>query len=261
MNQRNPALCPDRFMRLAFLLPVLVSVAAPAHAEGGRESRYGPASQRQAIAAAAIPYDGPMLSWAGKRQASAPVVAEPPTFAPPPPAPIVARPSYQPARYAPTPTAAAVLRPALPPAPPPRRVATVTSDQPSARYAPAPSAAPLPASLYGPARAADAASVPVPPTPPPRQVAALNTAPSTGVVGARFYSVGREFGLTPDALPPAGPDSRVLITAGEAPPPPKDAAPLHGSADWLAAGARGDDEDDDDGDKGDRRAKTRDEAL
>ena len=67
-------------------------------------------------------------------------------------------------------------------------------------------------------------------------------------------------GLTPDALPRAGPDRRVLITAGEPPPPAKDAVPLHGSADWLAAGVRGDDEDDD-GDKGDRRAKTRDETL
>jgi hypothetical protein len=256
MNRSNPALCPDRFMRLAFLLPVLVSVAAPAHAEGGRESRYGPASQRQAIAAAAAPYDGPMLSWAGKRQASLPVAAEPPAFDPPPPAPMAAPPRYQPARFAPAPAA-----------PPPRRMAPVNAEQPPARLAPtpprSPAAAPLPDSLYGAARTPAATPpVPVPPPPPPRQVAALNAAPSTGVVGARFYSVGREFGLTPDALPPAGPDSRVLITASEPPSPPQDAAPIHGSADWLAAGARGDDEDDDgDGGKGDRHAKTRDQAL
>ncbi|MGR4864603.1 hypothetical protein [Caulobacter sp. LARHSG274] len=245
-------------MRLAFLLPVLLSVAAPAHAERERESRYGPASPRQAIAAA-VPYDGPMLSWAGKRQATAPVAAEPRAFAPPP---IVDRPSYQPARYALPPPPAAALRPALPPAPPARRIASVDTDPPPVRSAPAPRAAPLPDSLYGPARAPVAAPAAVPTAPPPRQVAALNAPSSTGVVGARFYSVGREFGLTPDALPPAGPDRRVLITAGEAPPPPKDAAPLHGSADWLAAGARGDDQDDDDeGDKDDRRAKTRDKAL
>jgi len=244
-------------MRLAFLLPVLLSVAAPAHAERERESRYGPANPRPAIAAAAIPYDGPMLSWAGKRQASAPVAAEPQAFAPAPP--IADRPSYQPARYALPPPPAATLRPALPPAPPPRRIATVDTDPPPARLAPAPRAAPLPDSLYGPSRASVVAAA-VPTAPPPRQVAALNAPSSTGVVGARFYSVGREFGLTPDALPPAGPDRRVLITAGEAPPPPRDAAPLHGSADWLAAGARGDDQDDDDGDK-DGRAKTRDKAL
>ncbi len=181
-------------MRLVVLLPVLICVAASAHAEGARESRYGPTSPRQAAAAVAeatARYNGPMLGWANKRQGSAPV-----------------------AEVSPAPTALAAYAPA----------------------AFTPPAAPLPTSLY---------AVPTPPAPPPaRQVAAANAAGP----GARFYSVGRDYGLTPDAIPPVGPDTRVLITASEPPPEPSDAAPLHGSADWLAAGARGDDEDDDDGD-------------
>jgi len=82
-------------------------------------------------------------------------------------------------------------------------------------------------------------------------------AANPGVTGARFYSVARESGLTPDPIPPAGPDRQVLITADTASAPAEDAAPTHGSADWLAAGARGDDDDD----SATRRAKTRNEGL
>ncbi|WP_426031962.1 hypothetical protein [Caulobacter sp. DWP3-1-3b2] len=196
-------------MRLVVLLPVLISVAAPAYAEGARESRYGPSSPRQTTAAVAVTaaaatarYDGPMLGWANKRQAAA-FVSTSAT-----PAPVAASTNYQPARAPATPRPAAFTPPA----------------------------APLPTSLYAP---------PTPPASPPppaaRQVAAVNTAGT----GARFYSVGREYGLTPDAIPPLGPDSRVLITASEPTPEARDAAPRHGSADWLAAGVNGDDEDDD----------------
>jgi hypothetical protein len=83
-------------------------------------------------------------------------------------------------------------------------------------------------------------------------------AASTGVTGARFYSVARESGLTPDPIPPAGPDHQVLITADAASAPAEDATPNHGSADWLAAGARGGDDDDD---SAARRAKTRNQGL
>jgi hypothetical protein len=105
----------------------------------------------------------------------------------------------------------------------------------------------------GPAPAPAPAPAPVAP-PPPRQVAAFGA----GVTGARFYSVGRESGLTPDPIPPAGPDHQVLITADAPPTPPDDAVPLHGSADWLAAGVRGDDDDQDT--SANRRAKTRNEG-
>jgi hypothetical protein len=45
------------------------------------------------------------------------------------------------------------------------------------------------------------------------------------------------------------------VTATEPPPEPKDATPIHGSADWLAAGVSGNDDDNDD--SATRRAKTR----
>jgi hypothetical protein len=263
-------------MRLALLLPVLFCVAAPAHAEGARESRYGPTTPRQALSVAAAPavvrYDGPMLSWANKRQPSAEVAA-PAASEPARPAPVAGWAGYiappapprpvTPVAYAPAPTA----RPTAPP----------TSLYAPPRPAPVAAATPGPArdwSGYRSVRMATATSAPAPtptvatariPTaapaqaqtaapPPPRQMAAA----STGVTGARFYSVARESGLTPDPIPPAGPDHRVLITADAASAPAEDATPNHGSADWLAAGARGGDDDDD---SATRRAKTRNQGL
>lgn len=288
-------------MRLALLLPVLFCVAAPAHAEGVRESRYGPTTPRQASVAAAARYDGPMLSWANKRQASsAPVAAAPPTPTPAQPAPLAAWAGYsarpEPAAYtppvapafappvaprptalptslyaAPRPSSAAVATPAPARAAPRRdradqdRPSTPAAIQPAPpRPAPVAAATPGPAkdwSGYRSVRMATAASAPAatpatapapapPPQPPPRQMAAANT----GVTGARFYSVARESGLTPDPIPPAGPDNQVLIATDAATAPAEDAAPMHGSADWLAAGARGDDDADD---SAARRAKTR----
>jgi hypothetical protein len=260
-------------MRLALLLPVLFCVAAPAHAEGARESRYGPTTPRQAPAVAAaapvVRYDGPMLSWANKRQPSAEVAAPlPVASAPAQPAPVAAWAGYSAPPAPPRPVAYA------PPPPTARPKALPTSLYAPPRPAPVAAATPGPArdwSSYRSVRMATAASAPAPtptaaparvsmaPTqtpaaspPPPRQMAAA----STGVTGARFYSVARESGLTPDPIPPAGPDRQVLITTEAASAPAEDAAPAHGSADWLAAGARGDDDD-----SATRRAKTRNEGL
>jgi hypothetical protein len=241
-------------MRLALLLPVLFSVAASAHAEGARESRYGPTTPRQASATAAARYDGPMLGWANKRQASANVAA-PATSAPAQPAPLAPW-----AGYGATPAPAAYV-------PPPAPASAPAQALPTSLYAPP---RPTPAAATAPAPAKDwsnyrsprmtavapvAAPVTAPPPPPPRQVAAADT----GGTRARYYSVDRDYGLTPDPAPPAGPDNRVLVTTTEPPPEAKDATPMHGSADWLAAGARGDDNDDDD--SAARRAKTRNEGL
>jgi Meckel syndrome type 1 protein len=66
--------------------------------------------------------------------------------------------------------------------------------------------------------------------------------------------VSRESGLQPDPIPPVSPNNQVLVTADALAPQPDGAAPVHGSADWLAAGVNGDDDQDNDGD---RRAKTR----
>ncbi|TCS13630.1 hypothetical protein [Caulobacter sp. BK020] len=294
-------------MRLALLLPVLFCVAAPAHAEGARESRYGPTTPRQTSAAAtavATRYDGPMLSWANKREApSDPVTAATPTSTPAQPAPLAAWAGYsarpEPVAYAPPVAPTFAPRPtALPtslyaaPRPSPVAVATpaparpaplrdrASYDRPPApaavqpaasRPSPVVGATPGPArdwSSYRSVRMATAASAPAaapvsapapapaPPPPAPRQIAAANT----GVTGARFYSVARESGLTPDPIPPAGPDHQVLITTDAPPSPAEDAAPMHGSADWLAAGARGDDDGDGD-DSAARRAKPRKQGL
>lgn len=226
-------------MRLALLLPVLFCVAAPAYAEGARESRYGPTTPRQASAAAAARYDGPMLGWANKRQPQA-VAPAPATSAPAQPAPVAAWAGYQP-------------QPAsMPPSVAPQ--ATPTSLYAPPRPAPAaaaPAQAPAPTKDWSTYRSARVAPAP----PPPQPVATA----SGGAAGARFYSVDRDYGLTPDAAPRPGPDNRVLVAATEPPPEPKDAVPMHGSADWLAAGARGDDDNDDD--SAARRAKTRNEGL
>jgi hypothetical protein len=259
-------------MRLALLLPVLFCVAAPAHAEGARESRYGPTTPRQApaivAAAPVVRYDGPMLSWANKRQPSADVAASiPVASAPAQPAPVAAWAGYNAPPAPPRPVAPVAYAPP-PPAPAARPKALPASLYAPPRPAPVAAATPGPAkdwSGYRSVRMATAASAPAraptaSPTqapaaapPPPRQIAAA----SPGVTGARFYSVARESGLTPDPIPPAGPDRQVLITTDTASAPAEDAAPAHGSADWLAAGARGDDDDD----SATRRAKTRNEGL
>jgi hypothetical protein len=239
-------------MRLALLLPVMLCVAAPAYAEGARESRYGPTTPRQASAAAvAASYDGPMLGWANKRQASTNAVA-PAASAPAQPAPMAPWAGY---------SAPATIPARTPPAPAPALPASLYA---APRPSPTATAATAPApvkdwSNYRSTRVSGVAPPPAPPpapiqatpTPPPRQVAVANT----GAVGGHFYSVSRESGLTPDPIPPAGPDRQVLITAEAPQPPPEDAVPLHGSADWLAAGVRGDDDSDDD--SATRRAKAR----
>jgi hypothetical protein len=243
-------------MRLALLLPVLFSVAAPAYAEGARESRYGPTTRRPADVAAAARYDGPMLGWANKRQATAGVVATPAPSAPAQPAPLAAWAGYR-AVPAPVPQASTVQ--AASTASPPTSLYATPRSSPAASAAPAP--APAPAkdwSNYRSSRMTAVAPTVAPQAAPsPRQVAAADVA-ATGATSARYYSVDREYGLQPDPAPRATPDNRVLVTATEPPPAPKDAVPMHGSADWLAAGARGDDDDDD---SAARRAKTRNEGL
>lgn len=221
-------------MRLPLLLLVLLSLAAPAYADGARESRYGPTTPRQANVAATARYDGPMLGWSNKRTAAAPTPA---------PAPV----AYAPQTYAPQAYASQTYAPATAAAPLPASL--YAAPTPAAAPTPVPAAAPGAKdwSAYRSARVSPAATTPQP-------VASAET----GGTGARFYSVDRDYGLTPDRAPAATPDNRVLIATTEPPPEPKDAVPMHGSADWLAAGVAGDDDQDD---SASRRAKTRNEAL
>ncbi|MBO9711179.1 MAG: hypothetical protein J7521_23515, partial [Caulobacter sp.] len=176
-------------MRLALLLPVLFCVAAPAYAEGARESRYGPTTPRQDTVAAAARYDGPMLGWANKRQAQA-ASAAPAASVAAQPAPLAAWAGYQ----APsTPMTAPEAAPAA-------SQGTPTSLYAAPRPAPmaaAPTQAPVKDwSNYRSPRVTAVA-------PPPQQTAAAGTA-----AGPRFYSVDRDYGLTPDAAPRPGPDNR-----------------------------------------------------
>lgn len=247
----------------------------------------GWAGKRQMSAAVAAPEPEPepfapppppIAGWAGYQTPPAPSAYRPPPAAvsTAPPTSLYAAPRPVQPMPPPLPIAARAPAPDYAPAPmqpaPMQRAPTVdwstyrSARVASAGRAAAPPPAPQPRAAEPMVRQAAAPLGPPPtptptPTPQPRQVAAV--APSAsgplGATGARYYSVGREYGMTPDAIPPAGPDSRVLITAQPS-PETKDAVPQHGSADWLAAGVSGDEGDDDSSSK-DRRAKARDQAL
>lgn len=174
-------------MRLAVLI-VALACASAAQADGARETRYGPAPARAptAIDGRAPLYNGASygartLGWTGKRDAPAvptEATAQQPWWA---------REQQLQAR----PLQAAAPGPA--------------SFQPQA-VAPM---AQLPQSLYdAPPPAAHSA-------PAPSTAAATQLQP--GQVGVRTYSVGRQFGMSPDPIPTAGPPRMVLIAS----PPPE----------------------------------------
>jgi len=120
-------------------------------------------------------YNGPFLTWAGKTPPSAP--ASP---AAPPPAAATAHFEAQPTRQ--SPASAQIVAPAAPPTVlPPSSVQAMTA---------APAAPPV---------AAQAASAP-----PTAQ-------PSATTQGARFYSLHRDYGLTPDPDPAPTGNSLVLV--------------------------------------------------
>lgn len=77
---------------------------------------------------------------------------------------------------------------------------------------------------------------------------------------SRTYSVGRQYGLQPDALPPLRPNGMVFIAPSEEASRLRDDEPRHGSAEWLAAGARGDEDADLEESRNERREKLRDKA-
>lgn len=173
-------------MRLVVLIVALASASA-AQAEGVRETRYGPAPARApaALDSHAPLYNGAAygartLGWTGKRDAvatPAETTAQQPWWA--------REPSQA---QAPRPQASAPVSANFTP-----QVPTPTSRLPQSIYdAPTPQASSAP-------------------TPPNLTVAPLQP----GQVGARTYSVGRQFGMSPDPIPAAGPSRMVLI----APPP------------------------------------------
>lgn len=175
-------------MRLAVFIAALACATA-AQAEGARENRYGPAPAR---APAALDSRAPLfngatygartLGWTGKRDAVAEAVE---ASAPQP---------WWVREQARAPTAPPGMEQAAP--------IQASAPAPVAR---APAA--LPQSIFdAPAPVASA---------PPTQTAIAAPPMQPGQVGARTYSVGRQFGMTPDPIPAAGPSRMVLI----APPP------------------------------------------
>jgi hypothetical protein len=208
-------------MRAAFALCAALC-ATSAVAEPVVQDRYGPPRRRAPEAAAPAPiaapekvavYQGPMLGWSGKRVPTAPAAA---------PTQVAARPD-------PMPMARSFRAPTAPVAPPPAPVAEPSAAEPAlpdpvvaapvARAAPPPRSerplppptarAPAPQSLYD---APPPAATPAAAAPRPAPAAASGAAPS------RLYSLHREYGMAPDALPPLpARTSYVLIGPGDAP--------------------------------------------
>lgn len=223
-------------MRLVSTLALTTAALALASvAQAG--DRYGPPPARRPLATAApaqpgaaptpISYNGPLLNWAGKRPAQAPVQPAAPGAPQRIPGGL-----YRGQPGVPTPPVA----PAPPPAP----------------YAPAA----LPDSLYAPVRAAPSAPVapapPVAPVAPAAPVATLPPPPSPQRLAAsspyasstpRAYSVIREYGGTPDPIPApayAGspafrPETSLTTPLDDPKPKPKDRTAQAGDPDWGAS--------------------------
>jgi hypothetical protein len=207
-------------MRAAALIAVLACVATAAHADGSRESRYGPAPERaptpmdgRAPGYTGATYGGRALGWAGKREIVAPEAQAAsqvqPWWARPAPQASQAPQAFQ------APQAAQAQQP----------VRAAYQPQVPAYTPPARS---LPQSIY---EAPPAAPAPV----PVAYAAPVQSAPpfQPGQIGARTYSVGRQFGMTPDAIPPAGPTRMVLI-APPASAPEDDKPREDDDRDWPA---------------------------
>ncbi|HQR91563.1 MAG: hypothetical protein B7Y78_12855 [Caulobacter sp. 35-67-4] len=226
-------------MRILVLIAALVCVAPAAHAEEARENRYGPRPSRPTTSLNAnTGYAGPILGWAGKQDAIVSRAPAPQAVNEPWRQPYVAPQARQPMAAAQA--QAPMSEPwrnlgARPQAGTPAPQALPPMSEPWRNLGARPQAS-------APAQAAPATMAAY--SPPPQAVT-----PSM----ARTYSVGRQYGLQPDALPPLQPNGMVFIAPSEEAPRLKDDEPRHGSAEWLAAGARGDeDEDRDNARDGDR---------
>lgn len=186
-------------------LGLWLASATLASAQSLVQDRYGPppAAAYQAASGAA-PYGGRMLGWAGKRgpgpaQTTASAARpEPlalarqfgPQTSPPPPAAAPQAPRVQPG-YEP------VLRSSL-----------AAAAEPAPALLGGPPAKPLPTSIYGQAA----------PTPPPAPQAFAQASPAPRPGGSQLYSLHREYGMTPDAIPapPAG-DNFILVGPPDTP--------------------------------------------
>lgn len=215
-------------MRTMVLIAVLACAASAARAEETRESRYGPRPSRQTGALTpASGYGGPILGWAGKQEPAAPRAQGSQPVSEPWRQPYVAPQARQ------TMTNAQAQAPMSEPwrslgaRPQPTGPLAQADRQPIA-HPPQINRPSIPAAQLQASPATMASYS------PPSQA----MAPSM----ARTYSVGRQYGQQPDALPPLQPNGMVFIAPSEEAPRLKDDEPRHGSAEWLAAGARGDED-------------------
>jgi hypothetical protein len=192
-------------MRSVIVIAALVCAASAARAEDTRESRYGPTALRPSVSLTGSTYGGPVLGWAGKQEIA------PPTRAPT----LALRPMATPWRQL-----GAVPQQQQQPA-----------QQPYAQLRPAQTQQPQMAPQV-PAPVAMAYAQ------PQIQAPAAYSSPAQlqgQVQGSRTYSVGRQYGMTPDAIPPVPPNGMIFIAPSDEPKTSKkDEEPRHGSAEWLA---------------------------
>jgi hypothetical protein len=194
---------------LALTTSLSLASAAAASAQTMVQDRYGPPPAAAAYQAqqGVSAYGGPMLGWAGKRSPAPAQTAHPSQTRPEPLALARQFASQAPAAPAPTPRPTPSVQPGDEPV---LRAALPPAADPAPDLLGGPPAGPLPTSLYGQAAAA-------PPSPAPaRTYAQASAAPRPG--GSQLYSLHREYGMTPDAIPapPAG-GNYILVGPPDAP--------------------------------------------
>lgn len=209
-------------MRAALFITALACASmacAGAYAETGKESRYGPAPERAPTPVngrgpgyTGSTYGGRALAWSGKREVVAPQAQAAAQVQP-----WWARQAAQAPQPQPAPMTRATYQPPAPPYAPQAPQAPSAALPQNIYDAPAPRAAPVPVAYAAPTAPGMAQ--------PARQF-------RDGQIGARTYSVGRQFGMVPDPIPAAGPPRMVLITA---PPALDEDKPREeGAGEWSA---------------------------
>lgn len=194
-------------MRLVLAALIAVVGASAASAEAVQD-RYGP--PRKAVDVAALgpgAYNGPLLGWAGKAAAH--------VEAPAPPAQPPARQVPAPQAYAPQPAAPAIPAPQFTP-------------QNTRQYASRPvQAAPVAMRPAEPAAIRPATTAAAPAAFDPRPQLAGGPPPATQAAPAavsrptatpRYYSLHREYGRAPDAIPPQVMAPRYVLIGPPDPP-------------------------------------------
>lgn len=194
---------------------LLLASAGVASAQSLVQDRYGPppaaaAHQSQPAAPGVGGYGGQMLGWAGKRSPAAASAGSP---SPARPEPMALARQFAPASaaFAPPPTAPRPTPDVQPGYEPVLRASIPAAADAAPDLLGGPPTGSLPTSIYG------GPAVPAPqPAPTPRTYAQASATPRAG--GSQLYSLHREYGMTPDAIPtpPAG-DNFILVGPPETP--------------------------------------------